>query len=80
MTANFSLLMNKETRYTTVTNVYKNMKLNSNMKPKTVCSIYLENLYINRGQRQDERVKITKEIFTCTEVSQKSIHFFLPKK
>lgn len=49
VTANFSLLVNKETRYTAVTNVSKNMKLNSNMKPEAVCSIYLENLYIDRG-------------------------------
>lgn len=53
VTANVSLFVNKETRYIAVTNVSKNMKLNSNMKPETVCSIYLENLYINRGQRQD---------------------------
>lgn len=44
VTANFSLLVNKETRYTAVTNVSKNMKLNSNMKPWRI--IYIENLYI----------------------------------
>lgn len=40
-------------RYTAVTYVSKSMKLNSNTKPESVCSMYLENLIEDRGKMKE---------------------------